>query len=174
MNDYPAKHMTREEAAKEVYERAFGYERDYGNCCQCTVASVAELFGLDTSLVKSGHLFSAGFGSCGRGTCGALSGAALVLSTLYGRERSEFPTFTGDGGRSVLIGIQKKYEETFGSIVCHDVQRKVMGRPYNLLDPEDRQRFLDAGGHVDKCTHVVGMTAMWLAEAVWDHLQQTD
>lgn len=91
MNDYPARHMTREEVLEEAYKRGFEYERDFGNCCQCTTAAVAELFGLDPGLVKTGHLFSAGFGSCGRGTCGALSGAALVISSRHGRERSEFP-----------------------------------------------------------------------------------
>ena len=29
---------------------------------------------------------------------------------------------------------------------------------------EDRQRFIDAGGHDDKCTSVVGKSAAWVAE----------
>jgi hypothetical protein len=32
-------------------------------------------------------------------------------------------------------------------------------RPYYIVDPEDFQKFEDAGGHVEKCTDVVGKTS---------------
>ena len=162
------KEITKEALLQEAYQLGFAYERDFGNCCQCCVAAATEVFGLDPGLVQPGHLFGGGFASCGRGVCGALSGAAIVLGSLYGRYRESFGQFEGDGGASLLREVMAKFEAHYGSIICREVQTQIMGRAFDIRDPEDFVLFEASGAHTDKCTDVVGATARWLAEAIWD------
>jgi len=52
--------------------------------------------------------------------------------------------------------------------LCKDVQRKLFGRSFNLLDPKDYAEFEKAGAHVDKCPSVSGNAAKWAAEIILD------
>ncbi|MBU7045431.1 MAG: hypothetical protein HXS54_03260, partial [Theionarchaea archaeon] len=38
--------MSREEVLKKAYETAFAYERDLGNCPQCLLATMHDIFGI--------------------------------------------------------------------------------------------------------------------------------
>lgn len=57
-----------------------------------------------------------------------------------------------------------KFMEEYGTVICRDIQYKIMGKSYRMYDMEDMQRFLDDGGHDDKCTAVVAKAAVWVAE----------
>ncbi|MDD4752020.1 MAG: C-GCAxxG-C-C family protein [Desulfitobacteriaceae bacterium] len=163
----------KEEVLEEVYQKGFEYEKNYGNCCQSVIAAITDIFGIDKSMVKSGFLFAGGFGLGGKGTCGALAGAAIVLSSCYGRDREGFDQKISYGKLYRKINaLQQKFEEEFSSSLCSEVQRKIMGRSFNLLNKADYKEFEKAGGHQDKCTNVVGITAMWLAEILWDEQHQ--
>ena len=101
----------------------------------------------------------------GHGPCGALSGAMLVLGYYYGRDRDNFSDiekarYAAKHGRTLWC----KFTAEYGSIFCKDVQTRLFGRWFNLLDPKDREEFEAQGGHSDKCPVVVGNTARWLAE----------
>lgn len=167
MDKISAKEMKLDDVKQLAYKKGFEYEQKYGQCSQCCAASVVEIFDLDPMLIKTGYLLSGGFAQCGRGTCGALSGAALVVSSIYGRSREEFAEFTDKRALDMMVSIQSKFEEKFGAINCRSVQEKIFGRSYNFFDEEDKEQFMKDGGHVDKCPDVVGSVAMWLAEALW-------
>jgi C_GCAxxG_C_C family probable redox protein len=163
----PAQNMTLEEITKLAYKKGFEYEQKYGQCSQCCAAAIVDIFDLDPMLIKSGYLLSGGFAQCGRGTCGALSGAAMIISSLYGRSREEFADFNDSRALNMMLSIQKKFEEKFKSITCRDVQKTIFGRSYNFFSEADLEQFEKDGGHEDKCPDVVGSTAMWLAEELW-------
>jgi len=150
-----------------AYRLAFEYESKYGSCPQCVIAAVGEVFNLKIEDVfKAGHSLAGGLGLSGSGTCGALSGGAMVLSYKYGRERMNFAR-----GRSLksYILTRKLYDRfvnEFGSCICKDVQKKIMGRSFDLWDAEDFKRFEEAGGHRDKCPSVSGKVARWVSEII--------
>ena len=66
--------------------------------------------------------------------------------------------------------LRSKFFEEFGGVVCKDVQKKIFGRSFNLLDKEDYKIFEKMGAHTDKCTDVVGKTAVWTADIILDEL----
>jgi C_GCAxxG_C_C family probable redox protein len=143
-----------------VYDLAFAYERDYGCCSQCVLAALQDELGVgDDGLLRASHTLAGGGAVTVTGTCGALAGALLAVGSVHGRERADFGA--GPHAESFRQGkrVIDAFVEEFGSPLCADVQARLMGRSFNLLDPEDFRAFEAAGGHTDKCTHVVGVAA---------------
>jgi hypothetical protein len=64
--------------------------------------------------------------------------------------------------------LHDKFINEYGSILCKDIQKKIMGRSFNLWDPKDYEEFEKAGGHTDKCPDVVGKAAEWTVEILYD------
>jgi len=158
--------MSRE--LNRLYEKGFEYEKRYGNCAQCTLASLLDFFGIEEqALFKAATALSGGTAGMGNGNCGAYSGGVLALGLLCGRERKDFADRGKTGQASQLARkLQAKFMAEYGGVTCHDVQRKVFGRTFNLQDPEDYRAFEDAGAHVDKCPSVVAKAALWTGEII--------
>jgi hypothetical protein len=88
------------------------------------------------------------------------------LSQIYGRElktiadpeRKRFVAYKL--GRKLV----NKFLDEYGSVTCLEIQKKLMGRSFNLY--EEWNEFLAAGGHSTACTSVVGNAAKWAAELI--------
>lgn len=146
-----------------AYKLGFSFERDYGSCGQCVFAAVNEILGNGSEeIFKAIDAFAGGLGRCGDGTCGALSGGVAAISCRYGREDFQDPA-SNDRERCMTLAkrLHDTFLEEYGSILCKDVQKKIMGRSYRLCDAKEREEFVAAGGHTDKCPAVVGNTAKW-------------
>lgn len=159
----------REKILNDVYELAYDYEKEYGNCIQCTLAAIKDTFGIiDDNVFKAAHGLAAGIGLRSTGVCGALSAGVMVVSVLEGREWEKI----ADGEKPYSYKLSRKlldrFEEDYGSILCHQIQEKIMGRSYDLSIEGESQAYLDAGGRIDKCTSVVGNGAKYIAEMILD------
>jgi C_GCAxxG_C_C family probable redox protein len=149
---------------ERAYNLGFRFEREYGSCPQCVFAAVSEVLGMnDRETFKAIDGLAGGLARSGNGTCGALSGGVAAISRRYGREE-----FQNLGEREKCMALAKKLHDKFmaeyGSIICKDIQTKILGRSYNFWDPKDREEFDRAGGHTDKCPDVVGKAARWAVE----------
>lgn len=157
-----------EELLEKIYKQAFENEAKYGYCPQAVLAAIQDYFGLiDDEVIKATHALAGGGALCGDGTCGALVGGIVAISSKFGRSRKEFGQGkVADWLKSCKIAkkLREKFIEEFGSVICGDVQTKKMGRAFDLWDPRDFQKFEDAGAHVDKCPDVAGKVARWTAE----------
>jgi C_GCAxxG_C_C family probable redox protein len=154
---------TREESMNRAYKLGFNFERDYGSCPQCVFAAVGEILeNRNAETFKAIDAFAGGLGRSGNGTCGALSGGVAAISSKYGRTDFGDPK-ASDRERCMTLAkrLHDMFVEDYGSILCKDIQRKIMGRSYNLWDPKDREEFNAAGGHTNKCPDVVGKAAKW-------------
>ena len=159
----------KEDLLQKAYEAGYKYELSYGNCPQCTMAGINEIF---PELAVSDEIFRCGFGMgggcgcCTRGTCGALNGAAMVISHHMGRERSKMDQFTPactDAVRQIVL----QFEEIFGGIRCCDVQKHLFGESFDLSCEEGNDAYFAAGGH-DQCAKVVGTAVKLFAKLVLD------
>ena len=150
---------------KRAYELAFQSEKTYGGCPQGVLRALRDC-GLPISddLIKASNGLAAGVARCGH-CCGSLSGGIMAISAFTGRDEAHIGEAEVNNN---CIRVSRKLTERFlkeyGSIECRDIQYKIMGRSYAMYDDADRQRFLDAGGHDDKCTSVVGHAAQWVIE----------
>ena len=163
---------SKEKLIEQAYRLAFKYEAELGSCPQCVLAAIKETIGIgDEAVVKSADALAGGTALSSKGTCGALVGGLLAISSIVGREYDDFKE--GETKRRVFKYAKKLYDrfaEEYGSPLCCDVQKKLFGRSFNLLDPKEYEEFEKAGAHVDKCPSVSGNVAKWTAEIILDEL----
>jgi C_GCAxxG_C_C family probable redox protein len=152
------------ELAEKVEKLAYRYEQIYGGCSQAVVGAFKGALGVVTDEVfKASTGLAGGVGLMGH-TCGALLGGVMILSTYLGREYKDFPDPEGQRFESFRLAkkLVERYEAEYGSSKCTDIQTKIMGRPYDIWT--ERDEFLAAGGHDDKCPSVCGNAARWVLE----------
>ena len=160
------------ELMKEAYRQGDHYEKVYRGCAQCHMAAVSDVTGQeDPVMFRAANGFAAGMGLLGDGVCGGYSGGILSLGLFAGR-RKEF--FAGDKQEKDMITklvakLHDKYIATYGSLICHDIHRDIFGRAFHITQPEDKEAFELAGAHtLDKCPAVVGTSAAWVVEILYE------
>jgi C_GCAxxG_C_C family probable redox protein len=154
------------QATEKAYELGKKYEQTYKGCSQCVLAAIQDTFNIrDDAVFKAASGFAGGGGLCGDGDCGAYVGAIMALSCLAGRTRDDFEDKAGAAFKSFELAqrLRQRFIEEYGSVICRDVQDRIFGRPYYLLDKDDDEKFDRAGGHDDKCPEVVAKAARWTA-----------
>lgn len=161
---------SKDEILEKVYNLAFKYEAERGSCPQCVLSALYETLDIgDPATVQAVDALAGGTALSTEGTCGALVGGLLAISSIVGRTYEDFSA--GERKRRVFLYSKKLYDkfvEEYGSPVCKDVHKKLFGRTFKLLDPKEYQEFEKAGAHVDKCPSVSGNAAKWAAEIILD------
>jgi C_GCAxxG_C_C family probable redox protein len=154
-------------AADLAFRLGYEYEASFGACSQCTALAI-----MDTLGTRNPDLFKAAFGFAGgiadlSKTCGALAGGVLMIGSVHGRPLEYLEGQSEASRRRCLEMVRQlhdRFVDRFGSIECAEVHRQLFGRTFNQWDPADFEEFLRLGGHVDKCTAVVGEVARWTVE----------
>ena len=130
---------SREEKLQKVYDLAFKYEAERGSCPQCVVSAIMEVLEVgDPATVKAADAFAGSNALSTQGTCGALVGGLLAISSVVGRSYEDFST--GKGNRRVFLYSRKLYDrfvEEYGSPICKDIHQDLFGRTFDLMDKED-------------------------------------
>jgi C_GCAxxG_C_C family probable redox protein len=113
------------EGAASTFDEGF-------NCSQSVLSAWAEEFGLDRqTALKVATAFGGGMGHRGD-TCGAVTGAFMVIGLKHGRIRADDEE-TRDRAYALVSRFVEEFESRHGSIVC----RELLG--YDLGDPEREQ-----------------------------------
>ena len=159
---------------ENVYHLAFRYEAKLGSCPQCVLAALKETLDIgNENVLQATQGLAGGTALSSRGTCGALAGGIIAIGTLVGRTYQEFT----EGKKKRLVYkytklLYDKFIKEYGSPLCCDVQKKLFGRSYHLLDNQEYELFKKAGAHVDKCTSVAGNAAKWTAEIILNEIKR--
>ena len=155
------------DTAQKAYQLGYSYEGKYGACSQCTILAIMDAMDeRNADIFKASFGFAGGIGSLSK-TCGALSAGIMAISLAHGRELQNLTTLTEEERRECLQmvrDIYDRYMDEYGTIECAQVHQKLFGRSFDQWDPAEFQEFLRLGGHVDKCTSVVGNVALWTVE----------
>jgi C_GCAxxG_C_C family probable redox protein len=166
---------TREQLLEEVYRRAYRYEAERGSCPQCVLAALYETLEVgDPACIQAIDGLAGGTALSIEGTCGALVGGLVAISSIVGRTYEDFSA--GERKRRVFQYAKKLYDrfiQEYGSPLCKEVHVKLFGRAYHLLDSKEYKAFEDAGAYVDKCPSVSGNVARWAAEIILDDLRKS-
>ncbi len=157
----------REELAKKAFELGQKYEKKYTGCAQTVIAAIFDTLDIwNEDVFKAASGLADGLGLTGDGTCGALVGASMALSYLFGRDRKHFRDIMYPmKSYSLVKKLHDKYVEEYGTCRCYDVQKSIMGRTYNLWDQKE---MMDAfqSGMMEHCSKIVGMTAKFTIELI--------
>ena len=157
---------------QQAYGFGLEYEKTRKGCSQCVVCALEKVLGHNyPDLVKASFPLCGGVINTIKGTCGGLTGGALVIGYLYGRDKEEFQKIMFNRkSLSLAKNLFDRFIQEYNSITCKDIQTKIMGRSFNLWDEDGKKSFENAGGHEDKCPVVVAKASAWTAEIIWDEL----
>jgi len=149
-----------DEVADRAFEIARAHESQSGVCSQCSIAGIFEALEVENDdIIKAATALADGVGLTGDGHCGALSGGTIAISHFFGRERKDFGQFPSDFNSFILAkGLHDQFVEKYGTCRCADIQKRVLGRFYNLYDPVDLEAALK-DGMMEKCANLVGEVA---------------
>ncbi|MFC1903488.1 C-GCAxxG-C-C family protein [Chloroflexota bacterium] len=156
-------------AAEKAYEQGKKYEKEYKGCSQCVIAALQDAFDIrNDDIFKAATALAGGGCRATDGGCGGYVGGIMILSFLVGRERDKFDDPEGMRFKSADLArkLHDRYIQEYGSVICRNIQTKLMGRPYYLADPEEFEKFEQAGAHEFHCPEVVGKAARWVAEII--------
>ncbi len=159
--------MENDATANKAYQLAAEYEKTCTGCAQSVAAGL-----MDALEIKNDDVFRAasgladGIGLTGDGSCGALVGASMVIGLIFGRERKDHKDMMKPMKSYLMCrALHRDFIERYGSSRCHDIQQKLMGRTFNLLDPKDFSAAAQAG-MMEHCAGVVGRAARKAAELI--------
>lgn len=118
------------------------------NCSQSIIAQYAQRYDLDIKTAcKLATGFGGGMGRMGN-TCGALSGAYLVLGLEYGSDSATEKSKKNHTYEKIQT-LTAQFEKKHGSCNCRDL----LG--CDISTPEGQQHAKDKGLHQSKCTGFV-------------------
>ena len=160
-----------EKSGQDIADRAFAlakkYELENGNCAQCVFAAVTELLGMENDEVfRAATGFADGIGLTGDGHCGALSGAVMAISHVFGRKKEEFHR-RGKMMKALLLSrqLENKFMDEYGVCRCHELQTKFFGRFFNLMEPSELEAAMKAGV-LERCSSLTGEVASLAVELI--------
>jgi len=157
----------------KVYEAAEQNEKKCTGCAQTALAALMDSLEIENDGVfKAASGLADGFGLSGGGSCGALSGGAMAIGLVFGRERKDFSDQMAAMKSYLLVNeLYQDFINRYGSCNCYDIQQKLMGRTFNLFDPKDLKEASKLG-MIDHCSKVVGNGARKSMEIILNNLEE--
>jgi len=166
-----------EKSGQDIKDQAFAlakkYELENGNCAQCVFAAVTELLGMENGEVfRAATGFADGIGLTGDGHCGALSGAVMAISHVFGRKKEEFHR-RGKMMKALLLSrrLENKFMDEYGVCRCHELQTKFFGRFFNLMEPSELEATVKAGV-LERCSSLAGEVASLAVELILEQQEK--
>jgi C_GCAxxG_C_C family probable redox protein len=156
-----------EAIAEKAGRLAAEYERTCTGCAQSAVAGLLDALEIDADDVfKAASGLADGIGLTGDGSCGSLTGCAMVIGLVFGRERRDHRDMMKPMQSYRLCKeLHEEFIRGYCSCRCHDIQQAIMGRTYDLLDPRQLEEAMKEG-MLEHCAGVVGKTARRAAELI--------
>jgi C_GCAxxG_C_C family probable redox protein len=156
-----------QEIADDAGRLAAEFEKTCTGCAQSAVAGLLDALEIDGHEVfKAASGLADGIGLTGDGSCGALTGCAMVIGLVFGRERKDHQDMMKPMQSYLLCKeLHGDFIRQYGSCRCHDIQEKLTGRTYDLYDPVQLKEAFKAG-MLEHCARVVGRAAHRTAEMI--------
>ena len=160
----------KKQITENAYELGKKYEKTYRGCSQTVIAALQDALNFrNDDIFKAATGLAGGAGiTCDSG-CGAYTGGILIIGSLVGRERNNFQDPEGIRFRTHQLArmLRDRFVQEYGSVICRDIQNKIMGRYYYLPDPDEFEKFKEAGASEIHCPEVVGKAAKWVVEILF-------
>jgi len=155
------------ELLENIGNAAGNYERVYHGCSQSALKALQEHLKLGNGeAFKAASALAGGIARAGE-TCGAVLGSIMAISLVFGRERWEDTATSLPYQRAMELSIQlcNRVQAELGSTKCRSIQESIFGRHFDMREPDERDRFAEAGGY-EKCPEVVKRVAIMAAEII--------
>ncbi len=159
--------MPRDLVMKMLDQKVDQYMQLSHHCAQSSFMALKEQFGLRGEEVIKALTPMPGIAERGE-TCGAVTGPLMAMGLIYGRDAHHLDDWDKYQKSLVPTGnFCERFEQEFGTTLCHEVQEGKFGRCFRLRDPGELQEFQNAGA-TDKCSEVVRAAVHMVAEIIMD------
>lgn len=96
----------------------------------------------------------------------------MVIGYLFGRERKDFADMMKPMKSYILSRkLHGEFVKKYGSCRCYDIQRSLMGRTFNLYDPNELEEAIKFG-MMDHCSKLVGETARLATKIILEEMEK--
>lgn len=147
-----------EQFKKIAEEMAAAYGPEFHGCAQVTAGTLMEILGIsDDSLLKAASFFAGGSKRCL--TCGAISGALIILGVRFGRIPDDGTEEKEDAVNPAMELIDMFMSE-YGTTNCCELTG------FDFRDPAQFQTFKDTPDAKQKCTEKMSKVCGWVAEII--------
>jgi C_GCAxxG_C_C family probable redox protein len=152
--------LSKDDILEKAYLLGRKYEKKCTGCAQTAIAAIFESLEIwNEDVFRSASGLADGLGLTGDGSCGALVGGSMVIGYLYGRGKDNFEDMNRPMKSYALVKkLHDKYVNQYGTCRCHDVQKKLVGRSYDLWNAEELKEAFKAGV-MEHCSNLVGNVA---------------
>ena len=128
-----------------------------------------DTFGMeDDAVLKAASGFSGGIGGM-HDTCGGLTGAVMMLGSVYGRGRDDLKSRDKIIATGTEAGkVYKWFEKEFGSTKCYDICKNFAGGTFYDIHVPWQAELAEQAGVREKCAELVEATVSKAAEMLCD------
>ena len=171
--------LTKWEAMEKAFKTAYEGEAHRENCAQETFHAVSSVLGIKNyQMFKSLSPLEAGGAITTAGSCGGFSAGLIAMGYFFGRDYKQW----GEGNNYIKASIlgqklYKKFMKQYGTVICREIHKKIYGRNFKLMDEvnlgidkDEVKIFLEMGAHDNICPTVVGLSAMWTIDIIWNEI----
>jgi len=171
--------LTKEEAMELAFKIGYEGEAQRTNCAQEVFHAITSVLGIKNHMLfKSLSALEGGGAVSTFGSCGAFNGALVVFSYFFGRSYEQWQNKESYIKSSILgQKLFKKFKENYGTVTCREIHKVKFGRTFDLMDEKNLgidkgalKDFEDMGAHENVCPTVVGQSAYWAIDILWEHL----
>ncbi len=175
MTDY-SKLTPEAKEALVVKAKNVGYSTEtlYGNCIQSTLNGIYRAFpdfGITEDMLKACFGMAGGCGCCLEGTCGALSGAAWVISMAKGRPITDLGG-NYEEAHAMIRDFIEIFKKKYDGILCSEVLTHNLGGVYDWKTEEGDRLYMENFG-THHCASVVQFCTEYVARMIVDGTLKT-
>jgi len=161
----------KEELAQKAYDAGYRYQLEKRCCSQTSLAGLFEVLG-----ISSPEIFKAATGLAGGGAlfgdagCGAYDGGLMLIGMLKGRSWDNFTVEETNRFKCFEAGraLHQKFIDEYGTVICRDIETKVLGRPFFLSDKDDYLKADALGNHSKVSPETVAKACKWTVEVIFE------
>ncbi len=159
----------KEEILARVQEKAEKYCWLTRSCAKASCLALLEEFGLGSMDVVQAMSPFPGLAMTG-GICGGVSGGLIAVG-LYFSDR-DITNYESIDHYFAARKFLKRFEETFGSLLCPEVQKRLLGKAYDPFAGMDQLDAFNKSGAREKCPAAPGIGARIAAGVIIESMEQ--
>ena len=137
-------------------------------CARSVLVGLKEIYDdIPDEMITASLSLAGGTGSAS-GSCGAYCCGLLAVGLKYNaplEEELRNPAVK-QRGADKFREYRDRFLKEMGTVMCPELHKKVFGRSYDLVDPEEHMAFLSIPGHQNKCAEVVAVATRIAAEMI--------
>ena len=161
-------HMNKQQLVEKAVEAAVEAELRFGICSRNVLIGLKTILpDMPEEMITASLSLAAGTGAAS-GSCGAYCAGLLGVGLKFNSTLAE----EIENSDLQMAGVEKfkEYRDRFlsewGTVLCPEIQKKLFGKSFYLVDPKQDEEFVNLEDHLEKCAIPIGAATRLAAEMI--------